>query len=110
MISIIAWDYQSLLNVHVTAPGMWRNWVGKPFADQIISALVHAGHFHINGSGVRNSEFAVTISAGWKKNCTPGKRWGSFLTQSLMYMLVGCRVLLSLNEDFGRNFRWCRRC
>src|SRR5712664_685756 len=25
--------------------------VGEPFADQIVSALVHTGHFHINGGG-----------------------------------------------------------
>src|SRR5467141_5135997 len=25
--------------------------VGEPFADQIVSALVHAGHLHINGCG-----------------------------------------------------------
>src|SRR5882724_196908 len=37
--------------MHVHGTGNVAELVGEPFADQIISALVHAGHLHINGCG-----------------------------------------------------------
>src|SRR5467141_3657685 len=75
--------------------------VGEPFADQIISALVHAGHLHINGCGSSEIQNLRDDIRRLEEKLYAGKTLGQFLTQ-IVDVHAGrlAAYFFQLNEDF----------
>jgi len=90
---------KSLLTCTSTAPGMCRNSLAI-FPDQIISALVRTGDFHIDRRGSPEVQDLRHDIRGLKENCTPES-----VAELLAQFIEGtCRWLaadfLQLDEKF----------
>src|SRR6266850_3229847 len=87
--------------MHVHGTGNVAELVGEPFADQIISALVHAGHLHINGCGSSEIQNLRDDIGRLEEKLHAGETLGEFLAQ-VVDVHAGrlAADFFQLNQDF----------